>query len=171
MCYVMCWGLQHFNAVLHNRKPGTHCLPALKQQACPVLPPPLPCDTGGGHVIIDKRGWRGLKEGMHAFLDPIHLHLHSRPVLLRWFWDCSFLFSARCTLYLTFKKRCRMSSVQQISILNCLSRDISWSVTSTVQSATCKPCKVIFKALPTRKRVATGMWQEQINFTIQHHWQ
>lgn len=62
-----------------------------------------------------------------------------------------------------------MSSVQQISILNCLSRDISWSVTSTVQSAISKPCKVIFKALPTRERVATSMWQEQINLTIQHN--
>lgn len=105
MCYVMCWGLQHFFAVLHNRKPGTHCLPGLKKQACPVLPPPLPCDTGWRHVtspgvgskwpgftVTDKaRVEGGKKEGMHAFLELIHLH--SRAFLLRWFWDGSFLFS------------------------------------------------------------------------------
>lgn len=60
MCYVMCWGLQHIIAVLHNRKPGTHCPLGLKQQACAVLPPPLPCDIGVGHVtspgVRSKRG-------------------------------------------------------------------------------------------------------------------
>lgn len=62
MCYVMCWGLQHFIAVLHNRKPGTHCILGLKQQACRVLPPPLPCDTSGWHVT--SPGVRSKKDAL-----------------------------------------------------------------------------------------------------------
>lgn len=81
-----------------------------------------------------------MKEGLHVFLDLIYLQF--RPVLLSWFWDCSFPFPPNACFII---QRCRMSSVQQICILNGLSQDIRCSITSTVQSATCKPCKVIFK--------------------------
>lgn len=51
-----------------------------------------------------------MKEGMHAFLDPIHLH--SRPVLLRWFWDCSFLVvpNAHFILHLYSAAECQVFS-------------------------------------------------------------
>lgn len=153
----MCWGLQHFTAVLHNRKPGSHCLPGLKQQACPVLPPPLPCDTGRGHVIsslvkskraallFDKRWWGVGVKGRNACVSgphPSSLQASSAEVDL----ELQFPFSPKCMLYLTFIHCCRMSSVQQIYILNSLSRDISWFVTSIVQSATFKPCRWYLKS-------------------------
>lgn len=74
MCCVMCWGLQHFIAVFHNRKPGSHCLQGLKQQAASA---PQPCDTddmwpaqglgarGPLYCLIKKRGEK--KNRMHLW--------------------------------------------------------------------------------------------------------
>lgn len=47
---------------------------------------------------------------MHAFLESIHLH--SRPVLLRWFQDCSFLFlpNAHFILHLDSAAECQVFS-------------------------------------------------------------
>lgn len=74
---------------------------------------------------------------------PSPLRASSAEVVL----GLQFPFSPQCTLYLTLRQSCRMSSVQQICILTRLSRDISWSLTSTVQSAISKPCRVIFREL------------------------
>lgn len=53
---AICWGLQGFVGALHNRKLGSHCLQALKQQAYPVSPPLWPCDNDRDMwPITDKR--------------------------------------------------------------------------------------------------------------------
>lgn len=127
MCHVICWGLQHFIGVLHNRKPGTYCPPGLKQQACPVLPPSLPCDTDGDMwPTIDKKkkGGGGVFEGRNAcFWTPSI----STPGQFCW-GGCG---TAVCLVvpnasYLTFIQCSRMLNIQQICIFNSPSRDISW---------------------------------------------
>ncbi len=80
---------------------------------------------------------------MHAFLEPIHLH--SRPVLLRWFWDSSFLFlpNAHFILHLDSAAECQVFS-RSVSSPACHKLSAGQLLAQfKVQHA--KPCKVIFK--------------------------
>lgn len=146
ICSVMCWGLQRFAGALHNRKLGTHCLQGLKQQACPVRPPPWPCDNDGDMwPIIDKRQGSGgagfffLREGMPAFLDPVHL--------------CSRATSAEVVMGLLFPSR---PNYRQYPWIRAAQQNVKCSanpypkpvmryqliVTNIDQSATCRPRKL-----------------------------
>ena len=78
----------------------------------------------------------------HAFLELIHLWAGSAEVVL----GLQLPFSHKYTLYLTLVTELQnVKCSADLDPHRLLSRDISWSVTSTVQSATCKPRKVEFK--------------------------
>lgn len=141
ICYVMCWGLQHFIGLLHNRKPGTHCLPGLKQQACPVLPPPLPCDTKEDMwPIEDKKagGW-GVFEGRNACASGPHpspLQASSAEVVL----GLPFPFISRMQA-IFYIRAARQNVKCSANLYPQPVMRYQLRVSGTVQRATCNPCK------------------------------
>lgn len=153
ICYVMCWGLQHFIGLLHNRKPGTHCLPGLKQQACPVLPPPLPCDTKEDMwPIIDKKagGWGGGggvwgKECMCFWTPSI-----STPGQFCWggFGTAVSFYFPNASYIFASVQRGRMSVLCSANLYPRPVMRYQLIVRGTVQRATCNPCKAKERRMP-----------------------